>query len=118
MGFYPPQGRYMKIKIHGQDYELLEDDTMFFNTGNYAKHSMSKMEIVYDPNMKESVVGEGIFHELLEATNFWCNTRLEHKDLTLISMFMFGILNDNPELRKIIFEGKKMEEIEEIKHVE
>lgn len=108
----------MKLKIHGQDYELLEDDTMFFNTGNYAKHSMSKMEIVYDPNMKESVVGEGIFHELLEATNFWCNTRLEHKDLTLISMFMFGILNDNPELRKIIFEGKKMEENEEANNAE
>lgn len=108
----------MKLKIHGQDYELLEDDTMFFNTGNYAKHSMSKMEIVYDPNMKESVVGEGIFHELLEATNFWCNTRLEHKDLTLISMFMFGILNDNPELRKIIFEGKKMGENEEANNAE
>jgi hypothetical protein len=30
---------------------------------------------------------------------------------------MFGILNDNPELREIIFEGKNMEEIEEVKHV-
>jgi hypothetical protein len=114
MGFYPPQGKQMKVKIHGQDYEISEDDTMFFNTGNYAKHSMSKMEIIYDPGMKPSVIGEGIFHELMEATNFWCDTRLDHKDLTLISMFMFGILNDNPDIRKIMFEGKKLEDVEKL----
>lgn len=97
----------MKINVHGHVYELAEDDTMFYNTGNYASHSMSKMTITYDPSMKNSVAGEGIFHELVEATDFWCNTKLEHKDLTLISMFMFGILNDNPELRKLMFKREK-----------
>ena len=63
--------------------------------------------------MKKTVIGEGIFHELMEATNYWCNTNLDHKDLTLISMFLYGILKENPNLRKLLFE-----ELNEVENAE
>lgn len=99
----------MKANIFGHEYDVVAEEGMHFNTGNWGSHSYAKLEIAYDPDMKSSVAGEAIHHELVEAVNFWNNLQMEHHTIWLISGGMFNILKNNPELRKLIFEEKDVE---------
>lgn len=94
----------MKINILGHEYQLVPDEGMYFNTGNYGLHSYSKLKIEYDPDMKPSVWKEAILHELVEAINYWSDIKLDHHQITVLSALLFSILRDNPELEDTLFE--------------
>lgn len=96
----------MKANILGHDYDIVEEEGMFFNTANYGVHNYMKLLISYDPDMKPSVCNEAIFHELFEAANFWMNTKLEHHQITVLSAALFGILRNNKELTERLFKGE------------
>lgn len=102
----------MEINILGHTYELTGEEGMFFNTGNYGKHSYPKLEITYDPDMKPTVFKEAIFHELHEAINFWLNIKLEHHQIVLMSAALFGILRNNKELQTLLFEETEKKDAE------
>ena len=93
----------MKINILGHEYNLEAEEGMYFNSNNYGLHSLAKLQITYDPDMKETVYREAIFHELFEALNYWVDTDLEHHKLTILSASLFSILKNNPELLKLLF---------------
>ena len=93
----------MTINILGHEYQLVPDEGMYFNTGNYGLHSYSKLKIEYDPDMKPSVWKEAILHELIEAVNYWSDLKLEHHQITVLSAVLYGIIMNNPELTEKLF---------------
>lgn len=97
----------MTINILGHDYKLLEEEGMFFNTGNYGLHSYPKLEIRYDPDMKVSVYKEAILHEIIEALDYWLNLKLDHHQLTVLSASLYGVINSNKELKEKLFTEEK-----------
>lgn len=97
----------MDINILGHKYNLVEDEGMFFNTGNYGKHSYTKLEISYDPDMKPSVWKEAVLHELTEAINYWADLKLDHHQITVLSAAMFSVLRNNKELSEILIKEKE-----------
>jgi hypothetical protein len=96
----------MKANILGHEYEVAEEEGMFFNTGNYGKHNYMKLLISYDPDISKSVKDECILHELIEAINYWVNVKLEHHQIAILSAALFSVLRNNPELTEELFKGE------------
>jgi len=88
----------MKANIVGHDYNIEFVDGLYINEGEWGIHKPNLLEIIIDNDLKDSVKGECLHHEMLEALNFWQNWVLEHHLLTQISSNIFGTLNSNPEL--------------------
>lgn len=97
----------MKINILGHDYNIEPEEGMFFHTGNYGKHSYSRLEIDYDPDMKPTVKGEAILHEIFEAINHWTNLGLDHHQITLLSVGLYSVLQNNAYLTGFLLDGEQ-----------
>jgi hypothetical protein len=93
----------MIININGHDYNLEYVEGLFFNEGQIGKISVPTLLIEIDKDLKPTVKGETILHEVMEAMNFWNNWNLDHHLLTQINTNYYAVLNNNKHLIRELF---------------
>jgi hypothetical protein len=96
----------MKINICGHDYNLEYVDGLFINEGQWGKISNPSLSIDIDADLRQTIKGETLLHEILEGMNFWNNWNLEHHLLTQINTNYYSVLNNNKFLIKELFGDK------------
>lgn len=80
------------IKIAGHTLTVRRQKHLRSQGEAFALFDPETLEIVIDSSVKGTLLWESIWHEVLEALNFFCEAGLEHKSIQVMGMLLQQIV--------------------------
>jgi hypothetical protein len=94
------------FRYQGVDWVIVEDVVSLRESGRYAQTDYRRQAVSVDPTWTDAHARQSLLHELMHVVEMGA---LDERGLTtehiihLISIGLFGVLSDNPCLRRFIW---------------
>lgn len=90
-----------KVKIGGYEVKVRWMDNLVTDRGHVGEYSPREQVIIIDKASTKQESKETFLHELLEAIKSIYGLELEHKCLSLLSLVLHQVIEDNPGIFKV-----------------
>jgi hypothetical protein len=101
----------LKINIAGIEYTIIKTKDYSRDYSYNGTFCGNSAEIKIEKDLKLDQTKSVLLHEILEAINFHYELGLEHNKISILESAIFGILQENKNLRNFLLSDKEEDNI-------